>query len=251
MVVTNELAGDHRAEDVVRALSDRHQRRVAVKPLDLVFGGVAVSTVDPHGLERGGDADLGRVELGHPGLEIGAPAGVESRGRPPGEQPRRLHLGRHVRQLQLDRLEVRDRAAESMALACVGERAVEACLRHTHGPAGDVDATELERRQRLLQPLTLLPAQHVLDRHATVAQEHFRRLRSLVAQLVEILADREARRPLFDHQHGHAPMAWLRVGIGLDQHRKRVGVARVGDPGLGAVDNVVVTLALRHCGDAL
>src|SRR5450759_1661493 len=123
MIVTDELAGDHGAEDVVRALADRHQRRVAVKPLDLVFGGVAVSTVDTHGLERGGDADLGRVELRHPGLEVGAPAGVERGGRPPREEPRRLHLCRHVRQLQLDRLELRDGAAESVALARVGERA--------------------------------------------------------------------------------------------------------------------------------
>src|SRR5258708_10236972 len=58
LVFADELARDHGAEDVVGAFADRHQRRVTVKALDLVLGGVAVSAVNAHRLERGPDADL-------------------------------------------------------------------------------------------------------------------------------------------------------------------------------------------------
>src|SRR5258708_2045660 len=105
--------------------------------------------------------------------------------------------------------------------------------------AGDVHASELQRRERLLQPVALLPTQSVLDRDVAVAEEHLRRLGSLIAELVEVFADREARRPLLDHQHGHAAMAWLRVWVGLDQYWQRVRFARVGDPRLGAGHGVL------------
>lgn len=61
--------------------------------------------------------------------------------------------------------------AESVPFVSVRERAVEARLGHAHGPAGDVDAPELQRRQRLLKTVALLPAQQVLAGHAAVAQK--------------------------------------------------------------------------------
>src|SRR6202158_3093174 len=137
-VFTHELAGDHGSEDVVGALADRHQRSIPVKPLDLVLGRVAVATVDAHRLQRGSDADLRRVELRHPGLEVRTPARVECGGRPPGEEARGLHLGRHVGELQLDGLELGDRPAECMPVARVRERAVQARLRYANRSAGDV-----------------------------------------------------------------------------------------------------------------
>ncbi len=99
--------------------------------------------------------------------------------------------------------------------------------------------------------MTFLHAQHVFDRHVAVAQKHLRRLRTLVADLVEVLPDGEARRPLLDHQNRHAPMARLRSRIRLDQDRQRVGMPGVRDPRLGAVDDVVVAVPPRDCRDAL
>src|ERR1700681_2180357 len=86
MVIADKLTRDHGAQDVVGTLADRHQRRVAVKALDLVLGRVTVPAVDAHRLERGFDADLGGVELRHAGLEVRPPAGVECGGRPPREE---------------------------------------------------------------------------------------------------------------------------------------------------------------------
>src|SRR5450759_3162797 len=144
MVFADELAGDDGPEDVVGALPDRHQGRIPIETFDLILRRIAVTAVDPHRLERRSDADLVGVELCHTRLEVGPPAGVERGGGPPGEQARRLDFGRHVRELQLDRLELRDGPAERVAVARIRERTVEARLRHAHRAAGYVDAPELE-----------------------------------------------------------------------------------------------------------
>src|SRR5260370_1240938 len=135
-VFTDELARDHCPEDVVGALADRHERRIPIEALDLIFGRIAVAAVDAHRLERCFDADL-------------------------------------------------------------------------------------------------------------------RRFGAFVAQLVEVVADREARRSLLDHQNAHAPMTGLGARVGLDEHRQRVRVPRVRDPGLGPVHDVVIAIAPRDGRDAL
>ncbi len=64
------------------ALADQEQRRVAVEALDLVLLRVAVAAVDAEALLDALLAGLRGEELRHPGLEVGALAGVL--------QPRRL-----------------------------------------------------------------------------------------------------------------------------------------------------------------
>ena len=44
-VFTYQLASDHRAQDVVGAFADRHQRCIAIETFDLVFGRIAVSWI--------------------------------------------------------------------------------------------------------------------------------------------------------------------------------------------------------------
>src|SRR5258706_16328374 len=170
-VFTDELARDHCPENVVGTLADRHQRRIAIEALDLIFGRIAVAAVDAHRLQRCLDADLRGVKLRHTGFEVGPPPRVERRCRPPGQQARSLHLGRHVRELQLDGLELGNRPAEGVALTRIGQGPVEARPCDAHSTPGDVDASEFEGRQRLLQPVALLPAQQVLHRDVTVAEE--------------------------------------------------------------------------------
>src|SRR5260370_2371786 len=120
-VFTDELARDHCPQDVVGALADRHQRRIPIEALDLIFGRITVAAVDSHRLQRCLDADLRGVELCHPCFEVGPPPRVERRCRPPGQQARGLHLGRHVRELQLHSLELGYRPAEGVALARIGQ----------------------------------------------------------------------------------------------------------------------------------
>ena len=67
------------------------------------------------------------------------------------EQPRRLDLGRHVGELGLDRLELRDRLAERAALLGVGERLVERALGEPDAHRGHADAADVEDVQELLE----------------------------------------------------------------------------------------------------
>src|SRR5260370_4572309 len=170
-VFTDELARDHGPEDVVGALADRHQRRIAIEALDLIFGRITVAAVYAHRLQRCLDADLRGVELRHPRFEVGPPPRVEGGCRPPGQQARGLHLGRHVRELQLNGLELGYRPAECAALARIGQGPVQAGLRDPYGTSRYLDSSELEGRQRLLQSGDLLPAQQVLHRDVAVAKE--------------------------------------------------------------------------------
>src|SRR5258708_5684513 len=65
LMTLQELAPDHHALDLGRALADQQQRRVAVDALDLVLLGVAVAAVDPQALLGAEPAGLRREQLGH------------------------------------------------------------------------------------------------------------------------------------------------------------------------------------------
>ena len=99
--------------------------------------------------------------------------------------------------------------------------------------------------------MALFAAQQVVDRHAAVGEEHLGGLGALIAELVEIFSNGETGRPLLDHQHAHPAVTRLGLRVGLDEHRQRVGVARVRDPRFGAVDDVVAIFPPCHGGDAL
>src|SRR5262249_14321764 len=119
LVPLKELLADHHALNLGGSLADQQQRRVAVKALDLVLLRVAVPAVNAEALLDALLAGLGGEQLRHPGLEVGALAGVLHPRRLAGDQARRLDLGRHVGELELDRLVLGDRLAEGLALLAV------------------------------------------------------------------------------------------------------------------------------------
>ena len=125
--------GDHKPLDLVGALADDHERGVAVVALDAELLRVAVAAEDAHRLERHLLAGLGGEQLRHAGLEVAALAAVLHGGRPAGEEARRLDLGRHVGELQLDRLVLADRLAEGRPLLRVADRVLEGGLRDADG----------------------------------------------------------------------------------------------------------------------
>src|SRR4051794_23825460 len=75
-------AGDHEALDLVRALVDLGDLRVAHHPLDGILGDVAVPTQDLHGLDGHRHRGVGCEQLGHgavlPRLRV-APIGERAR----------------------------------------------------------------------------------------------------------------------------------------------------------------------------
>src|SRR5579859_5163754 len=67
-VALEQATGDHHPLDLVGALTDHHERRVPVVPLDRKVGRVAVAAVNAHGLGGVLERRLRGEELGHPGL---------------------------------------------------------------------------------------------------------------------------------------------------------------------------------------
>ena len=159
-------------------------------------------------------------------------------------------LRRHLAELQLDRLVLADRLAEGLAHLGVLGGELERAFRHAHAARRHVDAAELQPAGRLVEALALLAADQVVGRQPVVLEHQLAGIDRLVAELLQLAADREARL-LGSDEHAHALVAWVRSRVGLYQQRKATAFDAVGDPGLGAVDDVVVAIAPRRGADAL
>ncbi len=73
------------------------------------------------------------------------------------EQASCVDLGGHIGKHELDRLELRDRMAESHALLRPGERGFKRALSDAGGLRGDSDTSSIERGERNLVPFALVP----------------------------------------------------------------------------------------------
>src|SRR5437763_5395966 len=178
---------DQELQDLVRALAEDQERRVAVEALDQELGRVAVAAVDAHRLEGDLLGALGREQLGHPRLEVGPLAGVLPPGRVEHEQPRGLDLRSHLGELELDRLVLGDGLAEGLALARVADRGLEGRRGQADGPGCDVDPSQLDASHEVLEPLpdAGLTAEHARRRGAEAVEDELDRLDALVAELAQ------------------------------------------------------------------
>jgi hypothetical protein len=82
----------------------------------------------------------------------------------------------------------------------------------------------------------------MFGRHLDVLEHHLAGVAAAHAQLVELLRGGKALHALLDDEGGDAARAQLGLGLGVDHHG--VGVGAVGDPHLGAVQQVVAALVL-------
>src|SRR5436305_10380461 len=131
--VSEQLARDHEALNLARALADGGQLHIA----EVLLGGIVlhetVAAVDLDAVVGDLHRDLAGVQLGHGRLERGPlSARLEVRGLVR-QQTRRLDLRRGIGQLPLDRLEARDRLAERLAVAGVAQRRLVRALREPDG----------------------------------------------------------------------------------------------------------------------
>ena len=166
------------------------------------------------------------------------------------EQPRRLDLRGHVGELELDRLVLRDRLAERLALLRVAKAQLERALRQPDAARGDVRAPDLERVHHLREAgvqAGLLAAEDVLGRALVAVEDQLGRLDALVAHLLDLRRDGEAgvvagvlrhARLLLGDEAREALVARVGVRVGLDEHEHQTGAQAVGDPHLLAVDLV-------------
>src|SRR5919109_3312527 len=151
-----DRARDHEPLDLARPLVDLGDLRVAVVALDRELLRVPVAAEDLDRLAGLPPRRLRGEELRLRALLAVRPALLLQPRRPIDEQPRRVDLGRHVRELPLDGLEVADPLAELPPLERVAAGDVVGGLRDPERLRRDADAPAVERRHRHLEALALL-----------------------------------------------------------------------------------------------
>src|SRR6266567_3559662 len=212
-------AGDDEPLDLVRAFAHGEELRVAEVALHGQLLDVAHAAVDLHGLAGAELGGLRGEELGHA----------------------RLKARRHLGELGLDELVLRDGLAEGLTLLCIADRVLEGRPGQAYAARRHIDAPALEGTHDHREARVLL-AEQILQRHARVLKDELARAQPTVAQLLQVAADPEARRALVDEQAGDAPRLGPRW-IGAYKHAKHGAVLGVGDEHLRAVDDPLVLLS--------
>src|SRR5688572_7988626 len=236
-----QLLGDDEPLDLVGALVDLHDLGVAHEALDGEVAGVAVAAEHLHGVRGDLHGGVAGPALGHGRLAgVAADALVHLARGVVDHQPAGMRLHRHVGQHELDALEGGDRLAELLALLGVADGGVERGLGDADGHGAGGRPRDVEGAHGDLEALPL-GAEALSRGDRAVGEVQRDRRRGADAELLLLLADREARRALLDQERRHA----LRPLGEIDgrEDRDDVGVVAVRAPLLGAVEHVVVAAA--------
>ena len=188
------------------------------------------------------------IQLGHPRLHVGALAGVLLAGRRQHQQARRLDLGGHLGQLELDRPGAgRSGGRTPPAPARSGWRSRTPAgrrrrrgRRRSRGPPR-CPTSSAGSRAPPRRPAGWPPAR---GGRRTPAPSS----RRPCSRAFELRRDRQAALRgraglLLDEQAAHAAVARVGGRVGLHEHRHHARAKAVGDPHLLAVDHVVVAVA--------
>src|SRR5207253_7057769 len=234
---------DDQPLNLARALVDLHDTRVAVITLDRVLLDIAVAAVHLNGLMRHPTRGLGGVELRHGRRTRERLAAVALPRRALDQEPRHLAAALHLGQLELDRLNLGQGAAEGLALLGVVNGLVVCRAHHAERLRGDADATGVERAQRHFEPFAL-GAQPIPRRDPHLLEREADRVRAAQPHLVLGLPQTEAWGALLDDESRDAAAARGAIRAGEDQVDARA--QSVGDPVLRAIEHVVVAVAHRR-----
>ena len=232
-----EPGGDDEALDFAGAFVDFGDAGVAVVALDGIFAGVAVAAVDLDGFVGDAGGHFAGEEFGDGGVHGEARAGVLLPSGFADEEAGGVDFGGHVGEHELNGLELRDGMAEGVALLGVGAGGFEGALGDAEGLRGDADAAAVERGERDFVAFAFV-ADAIGGGNFAVGEDQFAAGGGADAELFFFLAGLESGRAFFDDQRGDAFFAFF--GMGVDVDDGGIGGAAVGDPGFGAVEDVLV-----------
>ncbi len=164
-----------------------------------------------------------------------------------GEQARRVHLRRHVRQLEADPLEVADRPAELAALLGVGQRRVEGAPARSRRASAAIEMRPPSSTvHRLDEAVAFLPSSASAS-EAALLEDQRRRVRHPHPDLVLVLADDDPGG--VERHHERRDAAVIGAGRGARHHHRDAADGRVGDEVLAPVSTPAVAVAARDaCG---
>jgi len=251
LVPFQQSARDDEPLQLVGSSADEQQRRIAVQTLDREVLRVAIAAHDPHRLEHHLGGGLAGEELCHAGLDVAALAAIFLRRGGIDEEARCLDLRRHVGQLDLDRLVLGDRLAESDPLLSVPDRLLKGGPGEPEPARSQIDALGLEPGHHVLEPEALDAADQVRRRNREVVEVQLGGLHRPVPELVDVAAYGQPRRALLDDEGAHAPVGRRCGRIGLGEKQERPTVAPVGDPHLRSGHAVHAPVAAGNRADRL
>ena len=113
-------------------------------------------------------------------------------------------------------------------------------MRDAGGLRGDADAAAIERGERDFVAFAFV-ADAIGGGNFAIGEGEFGAGGGVDAEFFFFLADGETRRALFDDERGDSLLAFFRMRVDVDDGG--IGGAAVGDPGFGAVDDVLVAFA--------
>src|ERR1017187_6873200 len=234
--------GDGQELHVRRAFVDLADLRIAEELLHRVVLGEAVAAVDLDAQRGHALGNLRGVELGHGCFFHEVHGGVLHAGAIVEQHAGRLDLGGHLRDLELNTLELADGAAELLALLRVLDGEFPGATGQPEHLRADVDAAFVQRLDGDLVALADF-AQHVALGHAAIFHDQLAGAGRPDAEFVFLLADGDSRGVFLDDEGGDALVAGGRIDGG--EHDEDSRLLAVGYPQLLAVEDILVALQLR------
>ena len=143
---------------------------IAQVPLDRILFDISVTAVQLQRVVADLKTDIGRETFCHRGVHRCIwIADIQARGRAVDHEARRLQLRRHIRQLELKGLEIRQSLTELLALQHIITREVEAFAGCPDRTGRNIDPPAIESLHRDLEPVALF-ANPVDHRHAAILE---------------------------------------------------------------------------------
>ena len=143
-----------------------------------------------------------------------------------------VHVGEHP----LDGLEFADVFAKGFAGAGIFHGFVEGALGEADGLRGNADASGVESGEGDPQTLAFF-TEAIFGGDDAIVQKNLYRRRGALAHFVFVAADFESGKAGFDKEGGNSLPG--EFGIGFGEDNVEASGRTVGDPGFGAVENIV------------
>ncbi len=234
--------------NLVGPFDDLIELRVTHHSLDRELLRVAVAAQHLHRFGRDLHRDIGHEALGNrrDHVQPRVVARVYFIGAVVEQIAGGLDLDRHVGELELHALELRDGAPELLALLCIRDRNVKRTLGKSERGGGDGRTVQVQHFHAGLETLTFLAEQAIrVDAH--VVEEEFVVRRPIAAHLVFLAAEAKAGCLRIDEKCADAVRPTRLRRACEEQHVMRVPTPR--DPVLLSVDHIRIAVLHRSRAD--
>src|SRR5688572_10135017 len=249
--IVSDFSGGHQqfprndeALNLACSFAYRAEFDVAIELLGGIILDVAIASVDLNALVGNPNGNLACMELRHGGFQRGFHALVLHPGGAMSQQASAVDIHRHIRQLELNTLECRDRFAELFPLLRVMQGCFEGALCHAQRHGGNADSPAIQYGERIDESVTWL-AEQIVFGNTAVVKDDCGSIAGAKSQFVFLLSRRQSWRAFLDDEGRNSVMSG---GFVCDGHRNAdFSVGSVSGESLLSVQNPVVAIEASGC----